>query len=711
MALYSAMTTADAAAPATVQATLTALTAGSSTESDDRRLADLWHVSHILPGSLRKVLPAGRTPIDGLRRLHDAAALCTKLGVSAYALASLGKVGSYGDLSHARDIALGAVTAKYTDMNQREQILQTFQDRINILKRDALCDYIIARSAELSFRSHLDLYEFFLLDADMGGCFRTSRVVAAISTLQLYAERCRQGLERTRPVTHPNVPHVTVPPGCIKTDHWEWRKNFRVWQANRKVFLYPESYLDPDPARHQNPAVRGAGGRPASAESHPGFGQRRLPGYLTQFAELAHLRIAGSCYPRPETEYLLLLRLHPPGPSRLLLAIWDGTTWAPWRKIDLAIDARTVSAEFRRGRLYLFWVDTKCKDKTVIKDGNSRLEYYEVTISLQYSALQPNGKWLPSPETGLPASIADSKRAWNNRLLPPSSPIALVTEITELARAGVALSDDMTALILAQMEGTKTYRRVYPATVGDSVVLRYINGYLSLPALTDREFDLFHNKLRASSHAIPSLPARPAVLLYPSGRTARLGITTAAYHSEPEFDLALEHLPLTILRPPPQAAPHIYLTEPSPISARSRRRPCRPHSQPGASSLPRIRPDVQRAAFPYPRTLSDRDARTSPAAYTPPTGRHTPHPAHPAGTGSAHGAPHPPPGHNPAHPPPAITPRIRLLATTASIRPVTVPHIHPPAIRAAPPATLATLLTPPRLPTPSRQEQPPSIDG
>ena len=68
-----------------------------------------------LPGSLRKVLPAPRTPIEGLRHLRDAAALCTKLGISAYALAALGKDGSFGELSHARDIALGAVTAKYTD--------------------------------------------------------------------------------------------------------------------------------------------------------------------------------------------------------------------------------------------------------------------------------------------------------------------------------------------------------------------------------------------------------------------------------------------------------------------------------------------------------------------------------------------------------------------------------------------------------------------
>jgi SpoVK/Ycf46/Vps4 family AAA+-type ATPase len=28
---------------------------------------------------------------------------------------------------------------------------------------------------------------------------------------------------------------------------WEWRRNYRVWEANRKVFLYPENWVEPEP--------------------------------------------------------------------------------------------------------------------------------------------------------------------------------------------------------------------------------------------------------------------------------------------------------------------------------------------------------------------------------------------------------------------------------------------------------------------------------
>jgi SpoVK/Ycf46/Vps4 family AAA+-type ATPase len=27
---------------------------------------------------------------------------------------------------------------------------------------------------------------------------------------------------------------------------WEWRKNYRVWEANRQVFLYPENWIEPE---------------------------------------------------------------------------------------------------------------------------------------------------------------------------------------------------------------------------------------------------------------------------------------------------------------------------------------------------------------------------------------------------------------------------------------------------------------------------------
>jgi ATPase family associated with various cellular activities (AAA) len=32
----------------------------------------------------------------------------------------------------------------------------------------------------------------------------------------------------------------------MKGAQWQWRKKYRVWEASRKVFVYPENFLEPD---------------------------------------------------------------------------------------------------------------------------------------------------------------------------------------------------------------------------------------------------------------------------------------------------------------------------------------------------------------------------------------------------------------------------------------------------------------------------------
>ena len=38
----------------------------------------------------------------------------------------------------------------------------------------------------------------------------------------------------------------------IDKDLWEWMENYRVWEANRKVFLYPENWLEPELRRDRS---------------------------------------------------------------------------------------------------------------------------------------------------------------------------------------------------------------------------------------------------------------------------------------------------------------------------------------------------------------------------------------------------------------------------------------------------------------------------
>ena len=77
-----------------------------------------------------------------------------------------------------------------------------------------------------------DLYEYFLVDVEMEACMPSSRIVQAHNSIQLFVQRCLMGLEPDA------IADVEKDPNW---NQWKWMKNYRVWEANRKVFLYPEN--------------------------------------------------------------------------------------------------------------------------------------------------------------------------------------------------------------------------------------------------------------------------------------------------------------------------------------------------------------------------------------------------------------------------------------------------------------------------------------
>ena len=75
----------------------------------------------------------------------------------------------------------------------------------------------------------------------MESCADTSRVVEAIAAVQLYFHRYFLNLEELD-IKGSNDEEVREK---LK-ERWKWMKNYRVWEANRKVFLYPENYIRPE---------------------------------------------------------------------------------------------------------------------------------------------------------------------------------------------------------------------------------------------------------------------------------------------------------------------------------------------------------------------------------------------------------------------------------------------------------------------------------
>src|SRR5207244_5135196 len=91
-----------------------------------------------------------------------------------------------------------------------------------------------------------DLFAYYLIDVEMCSCQLSSRIVQASAAVQLFVQRAFMGLE----------PEVRVSNDPVTGDdawsQWAWMKYYRVWEANRRVFAYPENYAEPELRRDKS---------------------------------------------------------------------------------------------------------------------------------------------------------------------------------------------------------------------------------------------------------------------------------------------------------------------------------------------------------------------------------------------------------------------------------------------------------------------------
>jgi hypothetical protein len=174
-----------------------------------------------------------------LLTLQPAITIVSASTVSVDRLFAWANPASAFDTTHAvaADIQ-AALRARYTQ-DDWEQVVKPLYDQLRADQRDALIAYLCVQPAlrEWGVIDADSLFEFFLLDVQMGACMETSRIKQAISSVQSFIQRCLLGLESGR----------GVPVDVLDRGRWEkWMQKYRVWEANRQVFCYPENWLKAD---------------------------------------------------------------------------------------------------------------------------------------------------------------------------------------------------------------------------------------------------------------------------------------------------------------------------------------------------------------------------------------------------------------------------------------------------------------------------------
>ncbi len=198
------------------------------------------------------------------------------------------------------------------------------------------------------------LYQHFLMDVEMDPCALTSRTKQAISAVQLFVQRCRMNLE-------PDV-HIHED----ESKQWEWMKNYRVWEANRKVFLYPENWIEPALRDSKSPFFKELENELLQNELTTDRAETAFRNYLYKLDEVAHLEVCGiyhelEFHPRLSDPHEPLVDVqHVFGrtegnPRTYYYRRRINTTWTPWDKVDLDIQGNHPIPVVWNRRLHLFW--------------------------------------------------------------------------------------------------------------------------------------------------------------------------------------------------------------------------------------------------------------------------------------------------------------------------------------------------------------------
>ncbi|MCI0590070.1 MAG: Tc toxin subunit A, partial [Gammaproteobacteria bacterium] len=285
------------------------------------------------------------------------------------------------DRAQAQDIQ-NLVRAKY-DPAQWLEVAGTLRDPLREKQRAALVDYLVATRR---LKDANALYAELLIDVEMSPCMMTTRIKQAISSVQLYVQRTLMNLEECAEL------------GTDRAKQWAaWRKQYRVWEANRKVLLYPENWIEPELRDDKTPFFKDLENELLQNDITADIAEDAFIHYLEKLDQVARLDIVGMYEDRDGGKSVLHVMGRTVGvPHIYFYRRLENTVWTAWEKIELDIEGDHLIPVVWNRRLHLFWaIFTEKSEQSTPNQRRDHLDptkYWE--IKLAWSEYKNKG-WSP----------------------------------------------------------------------------------------------------------------------------------------------------------------------------------------------------------------------------------------------------------------------------------------------------------------------------
>jgi hypothetical protein len=278
-----------------------------------------------------------------LLKLQQAFAVADKIGMDINFLFEWAVPSSdFNTCKAIADSIQKAIRAQYNQTDW-EEIIKPLNDKLRNNQKNALIAYLL-QQPEIKAAGLTDangLFEYFLIDVQMDTCMETSRIKQAISSVQLFIQRCFLGLEQD------------IAPSLLDRNRWEWMEMYTVWEANRKVFLYPENWIESNLRDDKSTFFKELESELLQKDINKQNVTDALKNYLYKVDEVANMEVVGlyiegefiDDFTRAKGSKLHVFSRTHAAPYFFYyryLAMDEDMNWYPWEKVQVDIPSYDV---------------------------------------------------------------------------------------------------------------------------------------------------------------------------------------------------------------------------------------------------------------------------------------------------------------------------------------------------------------------------------
>lgn len=346
-------------------------------------------------------------------RIYTTLELCRRLGShpqELYELVWSPLYNDHNDVTAAADTLERLLGTLYPG-DDWNRIQRQLGDALSRLLRDAQVGWLLSHDPA-KLEDDRALSDVLLTDVEVDAVLDTSPIVEATSAIQLYFYRYLNNLEPAAAAGD----DATRRPAFKQ--QWRWLQNYRVWEANRKVFLYPESYIRPELRTSRTAAFQTLQQNLQQGDLTNDSVTQAYKQYLDEYTEVSRLIIAGGYVWQPDpaepnvTE-LTLFGFTRTDPRRYYYrtATFDDetdsttATWQAWQALGIDINSDRVYPVRAFGRTFVFWAETEKvqpDDQTsatlqTTTNGNTQQvtghQPVQYRVKIMYSFCDLSGQW------------------------------------------------------------------------------------------------------------------------------------------------------------------------------------------------------------------------------------------------------------------------------------------------------------------------------